>query len=158
MSEISTIDKRRLQASVIKPIYEEMVSAVGEEKAQAILDTAIRKAALGEANEFAAKAPGGTTTMASFIDLFPYWTAGGALEVEILEQSDERFDFDVTRCRYAEMYHEMGLGQIGHLLSCNRDGSFCEGYDPNIKLERDQTIMRGANRCTFRYRYDPKDT
>lgn len=156
MSEIPTIEKRRLQAAVIKPIYAEMVEALGEEKARQILDSAIRKAAISEAAEFAAGEPDGRTTMASFVDLYRHWTAGGALEMTILEQSDEKFDFDVTRCRYAEMYHEMGLGKIGHLMSCNRDGSFCQGYDPNIKLERAQTIMDGASHCTFRYRYEPE--
>jgi hypothetical protein len=60
----------------------------------------------------------------------------GALEVEVLEASDTKFDFNMTRCRYDEMYKDMGLGRIGHLLSCNRDGTFCEGYDPNISLRR----------------------
>ena len=48
----------------------------------------------------------------------------------------------------------MGLGDIGHLLSCNRDATFCEGYDPRLKLTRTQTIMQGASHCDFRYRYD----
>jgi hypothetical protein len=48
----------------------------------------------------------------------------------------------------------MGLGEIGHLLSCNRDRAFCEGYDPKLKLERTQTIMQGASHCDFKYRYD----
>jgi hypothetical protein len=67
----------------------------------------------------------------------------------------ERFDFDVTRCRYAEMYREMGLEAIGDLLSCNRDGTFVEGYNPDITMERQQTIMQGHGRCTFRYRMKP---
>ena len=46
----------------------------------------------------------------------------------------------------------MGLGEIGHLLSCERDGAFCEGFDPKIKLTRTQTIMGGAKVCDFRYR------
>ena len=70
---------------------------------------------------------------------------------------EERFDFDVTRCRYAEMYREMGLGHIGHLMSCNRDGAFCEGYDSNLVLTREHTIMGGAPTCTFRYRYKNSD-
>ncbi len=74
--------------------------------------------------------------------------------MEVLEASDTKFNFNVTRCRYAEMYKDMGLGRIGHLLSCNRDGTFCEGYDPNISLRRDQTIMAGASCCTFRYIYN----
>lgn len=156
MSEIPVLTKRRLQADVIRPIYEEMVNVIGKDQAQQVLDAAIRKAAIAEAGDFAARAPDGQTSMRSFIDLFDLWTAGGALEVEVRTSTDEQFDFDVTRCRYAETYKEMGLGHIGHLLSCNRDGAFCEGYDSNIKLQREQTIMSGASRCTFRYRYDAK--
>ena len=66
----------------------------------------------------------------------PLWTKGGALEIEVKEQTDTTFTFNVVRCRYAETYKAMGLGEIGHLLSCNRDGAFCEGYDPKLKLER----------------------
>ena len=156
MADIPTLTKRRLQAQVIGPIYSEMVAAIGEEKASAILDAAIRKAAIAEGKEFARRAPRGTTSMADFIKLYELWTADGALEMKVLEASAEKFDFDITRCRYAEAYREMGLGKIGHLLSCNRDGTFCQGYDPNISLERKQTIMQGASTCTFRYRYTAK--
>jgi hypothetical protein len=154
MAEIPTIVKRRLQAQVIGPIYAEMAAEIGEAKAAAILDAAIRKAAIAEGREFAAKAPGGKTSMADFIRLYENWTADGALEMKVIEASDSRFDFDITRCRYAETYKDMGLGKIGHLLSCNRDGTFCQGYDPAISLERKQTIMEGAPCCTFRYRYN----
>ena len=83
----------------------------------------------------------------------PLWTKGGALEIEVKEQSDTTFRFNVVKCRYAETYKAMGLGEIGHLLSCNRDGAFCEGYDPKLKLERTQTIMQGASHCDFKYTY-----
>ncbi len=156
MTEIPTLTKRKLQAQVIGPIYAEMVAQVGEEKASAILDAAIRKAAIAEGKEFAKKAPGGVTSMADFVKLFELWTADDALEVKVLEANDTTFNFDVVRCKYAETYKEMGLGKIGHLLSCNRDGTFCEGYDPNIKLDRAQTIMEGASCCTFRYKYRPR--
>jgi len=151
MSEIPTLTKRKLQAQVIGPIYAEMVAELGEARAGAILDSAIRKAAIAEGKAFAAKAPGGKTSMASFIELYELWTQNGALQVDVLEASETTFNFDVTRCRYAETYKDMGLGKIGHLLSCNRDGTFCEGYDPSITLERQHTIMEGAPRCTFRY-------
>ena len=156
MPDIPTLTKRRLQAQVIGPIYEEMVRQVGEAKAVSILDAAIRKAAIAEGREFAKKTPGGVTSMPDFIKLYDLWTADGALEMKILEATDTKFNFDITRCKYAETYKEMGLGKIGHLLSCNRDGTFCEGYDPNITLERQQTIMQGAPCCTFRYTYKKK--
>ena len=158
-TQIPVLLKRRLQAEVIGPIYAEMVAQIGEEKAAAILDAAIRKAAIAEGKAFAAKAPDGKPSMADFIKLYEFWTTGGSLEIDVLEASEQRFDFNVIRCKYAETYKSMGLGKIGHLLSCNRDGSFCEGYDPRIKLERKQTIMEGASCCTFRYQMlaEPKD-
>ncbi len=157
MPELPTLVKRRLQAQVIGPIHAEMVAALGREKADAILDAAIRKAAIAEGRAFAANAPEGQTSMADFIRLYDLWTADGALEIEILKADDSTFDFDVTRCRYAETYKEMGLAHIGHLMSCNRDGTFCQGYDPAIELDRQHTIMAGAPRCTFRYRYRPRE-
>lgn len=155
MTEVlPTLKKRRIQAEVIGPIYAEMVAEIGDEKASEILDRAIRKAAIAEGRAFAAKAQG-QTSMAGFIKLFDLWTADDALSIEVHEASDTAFNFDVTRCRYAETYKEMGLGKVGHLMSCNRDGTFCQGYDPRIKLERKQTIMQGAPCCTFRYRWEP---
>lgn len=155
MTEIlATLKKRRLQAEVIGPIFAEMVAELGEQKASEILDRAIRKAAIAEGKAFAGRA-GGQTSMADFIKLYELWTADDALTIEVHEANDSVFNFDVVRCRYAETYQEMGLGRIGHLLSCNRDGTFCEGYDPHIKLERKQTIMEGASCCTFRYRWVP---
>jgi hypothetical protein len=47
------------------------------------------------------------------------------------------------------MYEEMGLRNIGHLLSCRRDADFCKGYNAAIKFERNQTIMKGATHCNF---------
>ncbi len=156
MTDLPVLLKRRLQAQVIGPIHAEMVAELGREKADAILDAAIKKAAIAEGQAFAAKAPGGVTSMADFIQLYELWTKDGALEIEVLEASDTVFSFDVTRCKYAETYKEMGQGHIGHLMSCNRDGTFCEGYDPNITLEREHTIMAGHPRCTFRYSYAEK--
>jgi len=46
MTEIPTLEKRRVQAQVIKPMYEEMEHALGAEKAQQILANAIRKGAV----------------------------------------------------------------------------------------------------------------
>ena len=55
MAEIPTIVKRRLQAQVIKPLFEEMAARFGEKEARAVLDSAVRKAAIAEGKEFAAK-------------------------------------------------------------------------------------------------------
>ncbi len=152
MTDLPILEQRRIEATVIKPIYEEMVAELGTERAQQILGSAIRKAAIAQGATLAGESEGG---LRGFISLFERWKAGDALEVEVLHESDQRFDFNITRCRYAEMYRQMGLGEIGHLLSCGRDGAFCDGYDPKIRLERTQTIMSGASHCDFRYTVTP---
>ena len=151
--EPGILARRKIEAGIVAPIYAEMCAQLGEEKAQAILDRAIREAAMAAARSFAARTPGGTS-LRSFQDLLQLWTQDDALTMEVLKSTDTEFHFNVRRCRYAETYREMGLGPIGHLLSCNRDAAFCEGYDSRLKLERTQTLMQGASHCDFRYRLE----
>jgi hypothetical protein len=152
-SDLPILEQRRIEANLVKPVYEEMAAVLGEEKAQEILGSAIKKHAIaqGQAYADASRADGIEPSLQGFYGLLPQWTAGGALDMDVLEESENKVSFNITRCRYSEMYKEMGLGHIGHLLSCNRDGTFCEGYDPSIKFERSQTIMSGASHCDFRY-------
>ncbi len=154
--ELGILARRKIEAAIIKPIYEEMRKSVGEEKARAILRNAIRSAAVEAGAQLARRAPGGAD-LESFKAIQHLWTRDDALRIEIVADAPGVFDFNVTRCRYAEAYRAMGLGDIGDLLSCNRDGAFCEGYDPRIKLTRTQTIMGGATHCDFRYRADAQE-
>lgn len=149
--EIGILARRRIEAGIIAPIYAAMCERIGEATAQEILDLAIRRAAIEAGRAFAAKTPGGTS-LRTFQELQELWTQDDALEIEVVKASDTEFNYNVTRCRYAEMYRSMGLGHIGHLLSCNRDGTFCQGYNTDITLERSQTLMGGGTHCDFRYR------
>jgi hypothetical protein len=151
--KIGILARRKIEAGIIAPIYAEMCAQLGEAQAQAILDTAIRKAAIAAARSFAERTPGGTS-LATFQELQHLWTQDDALTIEVVKATDTEFHYNVRRCRYAETYRAIGLGDIGHLLSCNRDAAFCIGYDPRIKLERTQTLMQGASHCDFRYRLD----
>lgn len=150
-SELPMIERRRIEANIIKHIYDTLKASHGAEVAQKTIGDAVRAAAVAQARQMAADV-GGRTNMRTFVERQSAWTAEDALRFDVLRQTDEVYDFNVTRCRYAEMYRQMGLGEIGHLLSCQRDGSFCEGYDPRLKLTRTQTIMQGASHCDFRYR------
>lgn len=153
---LSMIDKRRIEAEMLKHVYETLKANQGVEIAKRTIAEAVRRSSVEQAARFAAEAQGGTS-LDTFVALEPLWTKDGALEIEVVERTADRYAFNVVRCRYAEMYKGMGLGEIGHLLSCQRDGTFCEGYDPKLKLERTQTIMQGATHCDFRYRYEEGD-
>jgi len=73
---------------------------------------------------------------------------------DVVERTDTTFAFNVTRCRYAEMYRALGVPELGEILSCNRDGSMIEGFNGSIRFGRTQTIMQGASHCDFRYTLD----
>jgi len=147
------LERRRIEATILKHVYDTLAQSHGKEAAARAIAEAVRRSSIEQASQLAASEPGGETSMRTFIDRQAQWRMGDALRTETLHESDTEFDFNVTRCRYAEMYRDMGLGEIGHLLSCQRDGTFCEGYDPRLKMERTQTIMQGASHCDFRYRW-----
>jgi L-2-amino-thiazoline-4-carboxylic acid hydrolase len=88
----------------------------------------------------------------SFAVALAAWSKDGALETEMVELSEDRLAFNVTRCKYAELYRALGLAELGATLSCNRDGALMEGFNPNVEFRRTQTIMQGATHCDFDYR------
>ena len=145
------LTQRRIEAAFAKGVYDEMKAELGEETAQRILSNAVIKLAKQAAAEMAKQAPDGKANLDSFRAIQPRWTAEDALRIDVVTSTASEFHFNVTRCRYAEMYRAMGLADLGALLSCNRDGAFCEGYDSQLKLQRTQTLMGGATHCDFRY-------
>jgi hypothetical protein len=148
------IERRRIEAEMLKHVYDVLKDTHDVEVAKATIGEAVRRSSIAQAQGFAAQAQeAGGTSMTTFLALRPLWTMNGALEIDIIEETPSKLAYNVTRCRYAEMYKSMGLGEIGHLLSCQRDGTFCQGYDERLELTRTQTIMQGASHCDFRYRW-----
>lgn len=155
MQGMPILERRRIEAMVLKHVYEVISERSGEEEARAVIGQAVSKAAIDHGRGFAEEL-GRAPDFEDFLAIMPNWTKEDALEIEVVAADKEKLEFNVTRCRYSEMYKEMGLGHIGHLLSCNRDGDFCIGYNPDMELTRTQTIMKGASHCDFRYRMKPK--
>lgn len=150
---MAMLERRRIEAKLLAHVYATVSEAHGEAAAAAAIGESVRRSAIEQGAEMAA-ALGGKTSLDTFVAAQELWTRGKALEIDVIETTSTRFAFNVTGCAYARMYKEMGLGHIGHLLSCQRDGTFCEGYDPRLKLKRTQTIMQGATHCDFEYTYD----
>lgn len=156
MSDIETmpiLTRRRIEAAFARGVYDEMAAELGAEAARRLLAAAVVKMAKAHAADMAKSAPGGAPDLDSFRAIQALWTAEDALRIEVVQSTAERFDFNVVKCRYAETYKAMGLAELGAVLSCSRDGAFCEGYDPKLKLTRTQTIMGGATHCDFRYQW-----
>jgi hypothetical protein len=91
---------------------------------------------------------GEPTDLLAYSEVLAVWLEDGALTIDLKTQESDRLEFDVTRCRYAEMYRELGMSNLGRALW---DSAFCTGFNPAIQLTRTQTIMEGAACCDFRY-------
>ena len=152
-ADMAMLERRRIEAMILKHVYETLKETHGKDVAMKTVGVAVRRSSIEQAQQLAA-AVGGKTSMQTFIDRQEQWRRGGALTIDVQEQSDTRYRFNVVGCKYAQMYKDMGLGEIGHLLSCMRDATFCEGYDPKLKMKRTQTIMQGASHCDFDYTYE----
>ncbi|KAB6717111.1 2-amino-thiazoline-4-carboxylic acid hydrolase [Roseobacter sp. TSBP12] len=151
MKDLPILERRRIEAMILKHVLDVITERAGREEAEAVIGETCSRSAI-EQGKALAEDLGHAPNLSDFADILPNWTKEDALEMDVLVTEPDQMAFNVTRCRYAEMYQDMGLGDIGHLLSCNRDGDFCVGYNPKIELTRTQTIMKGASHCDFRYK------
>ena len=152
LNDIGVLKRREIEARIVAPLIERFAEEFGEERVVELARETVVNVARSQGSVLA-DAMGGND-LAKFADSMENWTKGGALEIEVREQSTTTFAFDVVRCQYAEMYKSLEIPELGALLSCNRDGTMVEGFNPDIKFERNQTIMSGAEHCDFRYSLD----
>lgn len=146
---VSVLARREIEARIAGPLIKAFMAEIGDERALEIARGVIVSLAKesGEMLRQLAK----DNSLERFAAGIPLWNRDDALAIDVLESTPEKFSMNVTRCRYAEMYKELGLADLGFALSCGRDFAMVEGYNPEIELERTQTIMEGADHCDFRY-------
>jgi len=152
-AQIGVLTRREVEARILSPIIE----ALSEEFDRASVVRVVRDTIIRVAQEQGAElaeAMGGSSSH-HFADSLAYWTDNNALEIDVLEHSDETLSFNVTRCRYAELYRALGIPELGAVLSCNRDYALIDGFNGDASLVRTQTIMQGATHCDFRYTFEP---
>jgi hypothetical protein len=148
---IPVIQQAKIQAQVLVPLIKALQAELGEARANALVRSALGDTYRRFGEEFwrTKNEPNLGKTIAS---AFATYARDDALDYKVIEQSQDAFEFDVTGCRYAEFYQELGEPELGFLLACSADFSVAEGFGPDVKLTRTQTIMQGAGHCDFRYK------
>jgi len=149
LNELGVLKRREIEARILMPVLEALGAEFGRER---VLETARRviiDVARAQGKALAERMGGDGLLL--FATALEDWKKGDAYSMEVLEQTDEKLSFNVTRCRYAEMYRALGIPEVGALLSCNRDFSLVEGFNPAVRLTRTQTVMEGATHCDFRF-------
>jgi len=154
--QIGVLTRREVEARILAPIIDALSERFGRDEVIEIIRETIIEIAQQQGSELA-RSMGGNGSQ-KFMDSLEYWKRGGAMELDVLEQNDEHLDFNVTRCGYAEMYRELGIPELGAVLSCNRDFALIKGFNKDAKLKRTQTIMDGASHCDFRFAFHTEKT
>jgi hypothetical protein len=148
---IPVIEQAKIQAQVLVPLIKALQAELGEERTNAPVRKALGDVyrRLGEKWWRAKESRHVGENMAS---AFASFAKGDAVAYSVRAQSQDAYEIDVTRCRYAQFYKELGEPELGFLLVCSSDFPFVEGFGPDIRLTRTQTIMQGASHCDFRYK------
>ncbi|HHY55897.1 MAG TPA: L-2-amino-thiazoline-4-carboxylic acid hydrolase [Chloroflexi bacterium] len=149
-ARIGVLTRREVEARILAPIIDALSQSFGREAVIAVVRDAIIRIAQEQGAALAESM--GDNSLVAFAESLRFWTQDNALEIEVIAQDAERFAFNVTRCRYAELYQALGIPELGAVLSCNRDWALIQGFNSTVELTRTQTIMEGAPCCDFRYR------
>lgn len=150
LSKVSVLARREIEARIVTPLVKAFTEEFGEGRVLEVLREVIHGVARQAGVELASLLGG--NSMGHFARGLELWTKEDALKIAVNHQSESEFSFRVLRCRYADMYKELGIVELGKVLSCDRDYCLIEGFNPDIELIRHQTIMEGAPTCDFLYR------
>lgn len=145
--DVPVILRREIEALMIKPFLDAFEQELGHEKAYAIAAKVIEDLARKQGKEYAEEL-GGNDLDAVVRQMTP-WGANGALELEFEHPDEEHMNMTVQKCVYVDMYERIGMRELGSLLSCFRDEPFYEGMNPEMKMKRTKTLMRGDDGCDF---------
>lgn len=153
LNDIGVLKRREIEARILEPLIAAFTEEFGRERVLDIVKRVITRIARDQGKTLADRMGGNTLT--HLVHSQANWLKGDSLTIEARHLDDTAYDYDVTRCRYAEMYQALGIPELGSILSCGRDFALGDGFNPRLKLTRTQTILEGAPHCDFRYRLEP---
>jgi hypothetical protein len=154
LNEIGVLKRREIEARLLAPIVDALGEKFGRQEVLEVVKNVITGIARRQGRELAISL--GRNDLQTFGGSVEPWTRSGALQLRILDQNEDVLNFDVTECRYAELYRSLGVEELGSILSCGRDATFIEGFNQGIMLERKHTILQGSTACDFRFSKRPE--
>jgi len=150
--KISMLELVKIQAKVLVPVLRALRKELGDERANQIVAEALR----GWSRELYGKIGQELTGRPAekFDAILQTWMPkiGTDVDMDVVRQTPEHWDFNITGCRYADFFRQLGEPELGALLLCEQDVHVTDLVGrPEVKLERTQTIMKGAKYCDFRW-------
>jgi len=149
---ISLLDQVKMQAQVLVPVLKALRAELGDERANRLVITALREWARDVYQRIGAMTPGSPKEKWAALNAEAMPRIGADVDMQLLKQDTDVMEFNITGCRYADFFRQLGEPELGAVLLCEVDNHVAEIGSPEVELTRTQTIMKGASYCDFRYR------
>jgi hypothetical protein len=149
-TNVPMIEQAKIQARVLVPVVKAFQAELGKERANQIVRDALDSVQRQTAQVINSLFEG--TPAEKMAAAFPLAAAGDALDIEIIKQTADAFECNVTGCRYADFFRELGEPELGFLFQCSDDFALTKALSPDLEFTRSQTIMQGASHCDPRFR------
>jgi L-2-amino-thiazoline-4-carboxylic acid hydrolase len=133
IQKISHLKRREIQTPIVSKIINGFIDELGKKRTFEVISKVIEKDAIDSGRLLADKFKGNSIHELAKV-VREIWCDDGAMIIDVIKENKDEFHFNVTKC-----------------LSCDRDFPFNSGFNSEIKLERTQTIMEGADHCDFKY-------
>jgi predicted ArsR family transcriptional regulator len=70
-------------------------------------------------------------------------------DYSILRKDSEVLEVVVKSCAHAENFIKFNAQDVGYKMICMSDFPVVEGYNPEMRLRREKTLMKGDDCCHF---------
>jgi len=147
------MERVKLQTEVLLPLLRHLRAELGVEKANNLFYPVLRRMTKDWIMEIASsesKDPIENFRKTSELHLTYF---EGDVDMDVLRADDERLEVNVTGCRYADFFRQLGEPELGSILTCEMDDHIAELSAPTVSLSLTDTIMKGGTHCPFRYKF-----
>ena len=150
--KLSILELVKIQARVLLPLIRAFRSEFGSDRTDRIVREALRQWAKELYRRIGTQLEGFPVEKFDAAVSATVPKIGADVDFETLQQTPEQWNFNIRGCRYADFFRQLGEPELGALLLCDMDVHMTEQLGGgDVKLERTQTIMKGAEYCDFRW-------
>jgi len=156
-SKISYLDRVKVQSEVLIPVLKRLRTELGEDHANELVYGALREWSRKSFAEAGSRKEGSGFEKWSQMNEELDVVAGEDVEYETLREDSEALDFNITGCKFAHFFKELGEPELGAILTCEIDHHIAAVSQQEVRLTREKTIMKGDEICDFRFRINRTD-
>jgi hypothetical protein len=155
-SDITMLDKVKIQAQVLVPVMRALRAELGRDKADALVKGALRDWSKGIFAEIGKDIEGSPYRKFATMNTALADVTMQEVNFDMHRRDKQALEFDITSCRFAEFFRALGEPELGALLICHVDADIADAGGDEVNFSRTQTLMQGASCCNFRYKFEPR--